>query len=442
MDIEKEKYDITEASAEDMKANNCLAKEVTFDVVSSVKGGSGKSTYSLLLAAHYNMKPRSVAYILDLDLRGTSWETNYGRYIKTRFFESEPNSLDSFYSAVYEELPEDRHTDTADEKKVSEDIINKRRYYNQYPFINSLMLDFGAFQSKYFWSEIAFRSNTDSGIIRICPAKTDKGNDIDQIEVDVFEHTVGQIIRYILDYHRADRDLEEIHIILDMPPSYEKHAEAVVKHLLTSESSQLFREAVGREKLFHMDLDHDTAYYLPYKLRVFLLCAMNPAHLEQNALYLLHWLNDRKYSDGVIDLIKDKDVLIKNTPYSDTNMYITKAGRERFKVCFIINDVAGIIREFIDGKPEQPSSEQISEWIEGVSDQIMTEKSSQYRQVREEMEKIHNRNAGDLICLQALPHLLLPATYWYFDRSPDRSKSVLEIRPEMLHCVDHIIENL
>ena len=50
-----------------------------FDVVNSVKGGSGKSFFALQLAAFHAFKGRA-AYIIDLDLRGTSWEPNYENY--------------------------------------------------------------------------------------------------------------------------------------------------------------------------------------------------------------------------------------------------------------------------------------------------------------------------------------------------------------------------
>ena len=57
-------------------------KRIIFDVINSVKGGSGKSTFSLLLAAYFASKKDTAAYIIDLDLRGTSGENNYKHCLK------------------------------------------------------------------------------------------------------------------------------------------------------------------------------------------------------------------------------------------------------------------------------------------------------------------------------------------------------------------------
>ena len=45
-------------------------------VVNSVKGGSGKSTFSLLLADHF-VRNHEEAYVIDLDLCGTSWYSDF-----------------------------------------------------------------------------------------------------------------------------------------------------------------------------------------------------------------------------------------------------------------------------------------------------------------------------------------------------------------------------
>ena len=359
-----------------------LAKKVIFDIVSSVKGGSGKSTYSLLLAAYYNAQPNTIAYVLDLDLRGTSWEKNYGKYIKTGFFGDQNgspydnNTLSYYYDVYNEENPD-----------LREQNKDMRKRYIEYPFINSLMWNFNDFKGKEFWSKIEYRTGSKENIIPLCPACVKSGSEIDQLEVDIFEHTIAQIILHILNRHRSDDDEEkkvhEVHIIMDMPPNYEKHAEAVLKHLLTNEGSKLFQMAKKPDGCFKENSGHATKYYLPYQIHLFMLCAISPAHFEQNSYYLYRWLKDRKYSDGIDDLLRDK----------------------RFKVSFILNDIANILPDLI--KHEVPSDTDIATWAQSVSDQRQADKSSYYKQVISQIGSSH-------VVLRAFPHLSLPATYWYW----------------------------
>lgn len=51
--------------------------KVIFHIVNSIKGGSGKSTISFLLAAHYNEKEKNEAVIIDLDVNGSSWNYDH-----------------------------------------------------------------------------------------------------------------------------------------------------------------------------------------------------------------------------------------------------------------------------------------------------------------------------------------------------------------------------
>lgn len=435
MDTGRETFGEVSVSPE---AKEYIAKRVIFDVVSSVKGGSGKSTYSLLLALHYNSTPGSIAYILDLDLRGTSWEKNYGHYIKTPFFDSDDkNSLEDYYKASFEDLS----VLTPQQEGLRKDITSKRIRYRNYPFINSLMWDFKAFRSKSFWSEIDFGIDSRIGTVRLCLSKTDNGNDVDQIEVDIFEHTIFQIILHILDHHRSQKNIGEIHIILDMPPSYEKHAEAILKHLLVSEDSKLFQLAKDRKNQFYDKSTDATAYYLPYEIRLFMLCTINPAHLEQNGVYFFHWLKERKYSDALKDLIKDTTVQIKDASYLKTGV-VRKGNTNRFKACFILNDIPGVVGNFIEGKPTKPDYRQLAEWAKQISDARETERFSHYRQAREEMNFLDPEKGRDLIDLRAFPHLPLPATYGYFDSSLSIPRSLLKITEDMLRSVEQLLDGI
>ena len=393
-----------------------LAKKVVFDIVSSVKGGSGKSTYSLLLAAYYNAQPNTIAYVLDLDLRGTSWEKNYGIYINTRFFENQDeNSLSDYYNASCEEA-----------LALQENSKEMRKRYIDYPFINSLMWNFKAFKSREFWSEINYKAEykdkLEEKIIRLCPACVQDGAEIDQLEVDIFEYTISQIILYILEHHYShDDDKEEVHIILDMPPNYEKHAEAVVKHLLTNNGSKLFQTAKNRDGCFKVNSNLAAKHYLPYQIHLFMLCAISPAHLEQNSYYLYRWLKDRKYSDGLVDLLNDK--------------------REcrRFKVSFILNDISQILPNLIRSEGEVPSDIEIATWAQSVSDQRKADNSSYYTQVISLMNGLVE-DGGSHVVLRAFPHLSLPATNWYWSTSIKPQSTQLKIEKGIIDAIENTLK--
>ena len=290
-------------------------KRVFFDVVNSVKGGSGKSTFSLLLAAYCNSdqyktgedpeKSRHAqAYIIDLDFCGTSWEMNYGLYIRTDYWRD---------NAALQ--------------------TRSSKAHSEYPFINNLLWDYKKYCSKSFWSHISFankktddfdRDQSTLPKILLCPARTDQRSTVDQIEVDMFEHTIERIILDILKTHHSDSEVDDVHIILDMPPSYEKHAEAILKHLLTSQNSKLFQASMDKTGLFYKDENEKTQnYYEPYVINLFMLNSISRAHIEQNSVYLYNWFQNMEYSSVVTYLMQNK----------------------RFKIRYILNDICDIMRK-------------------------------------------------------------------------------------------------
>ena len=226
-----------------------------FDVVNSVKGGSGKSFFSLQLAAFHALNDRA-AYIIDLDLRGTSWEMNYGRYIA-------PPDLSK-----------------------GKTILEWEATGHKYPYIDRLMWHYEDYASCGIWSTIKVEnSDGKKSTVSLCIAKTGNYHDVDRLEEDLFENTIFQIIMGIRTAEEnKDRD---VHIILDMPPSYERHAERVLTHLLLSTNSPF----EGK------DFDYITT--------LFMMETLAPAHFVQNALYIQRLFKDRQYSSCVTQKLKN-----------------------------------------------------------------------------------------------------------------------------------------
>lgn len=224
--------------------------KIVFDIVNSVKGGSGKSTVALQLAAYWAFQLETDAYIIDLDLRGTSWRTSYEKYF--------PQT--------------DKNSDT---------------------YINSLMYDFGP-KDSIFWhlnvqDESAVSSTSVGADVRLCIGNPYVIGDIDAVKVDLLESTVYEVIKHAIakSYGR-----KEVHIIFDMPPSYESHAERVVKHLLMDKESNLFEVYYkGKENAYHVNL--------------FMIYAIAGAHVEQNLVYIRNFFRQSAYSSEISTLIDE-----------------------------------------------------------------------------------------------------------------------------------------
>ncbi len=414
-------------------SNKSESKKVFFDIANSVKGGSGKSTFSLLLAAYYNSieptkpegkddKSRTVAYIIDLDLRGTSWEKNYGRYITTPYFDANDDNTLLHYSTAKDETANKGKADASRKER----IIN----YSHYPFINSLMHNCDRYRNSMFWSEIPFifrktRPIDDilSGFdslpkLFLCPARTSRGTEVDQVETDIFEHTIYQMILDILNRHRVDDTIDAVHIIFDMPPSYEKHAESIIKHLLTSQNSELFQMAKNEEGLFRGkdkgNSKNDREYYLPYVVNVFMLSAVDSAHVEQNGVYLYHWFQNLGYSDSLSALMMDN----------------------RFRIRYVLNDISNVVTS----DPKLSKTQALAEWAESNEKRMEGDNSSYYKKVKDVVESITMQKPTSIVSFRFLKHLPLYAAAKDFHPQNDASYPFLLIPQEVIQVIQMISE--
>lgn len=247
--------------------------QIVFDVVNSVKGGSGKSTIALQLAALLAARNDTDAFIIDLDLRGTSWKTTY-------------------------------------EKNYSSNDEG-----NQY--INNMMYGFES-EDALFWHLpvecVNFVTQRPSwSNVQLCIADPSFNSDMDDLKVDLLESTVYDIIEKIIERRKSQK---EIHIILDMPPSYERHAERVVKHLLMDKGSSLF-------KRYYNEKEDE----IKYRINFFMIYAIAPSHIDQNIRYITNFLKNLDYSSA-LPVFLDHDT---------------------FSIYFVGNDVSGVIGE--ENKP-------------------------------------------------------------------------------------------
>lgn len=235
--------------------------KIVFDIVNSVKGGSGKSTVALQLAAFWAFRPDTDAYIIDLDLRGTSWEKTY-----------------------------------------------EHDYSKKSDYINKLMYGFGPEDSIFWHLNVEYTNTvtneTTQKTVHLCIGDPNASGDIDAVKVDLLESAVYEIIKRIL---AKSNGRKEIHIIFDMPPSYESHAERVVKHLLLDKSSELF-------------LKHNKEGVPKYHVNLLMIYAITAAHVEQDIVYTKNFLKQSVYSSEFSVFLREK----------------------KFSLFFLGNDVSGV----------------------------------------------------------------------------------------------------
>ena len=455
-------------------------KRVFFDIVNSVKGGSGKSTISLLLAAYcnsdayynYNPKPRdskgeshnseevmdheektrlvqevigheegighdevehrdnedkqkdnrlkrrAEAYILDLDLKGTSWEKNYGNFITTQYYDPQDNeTLHAYFADAMES-----HISSPETKK------HKIRY-RRYPFFNTLMNDYKSFRTKLFWSDISFQVRTNSQTmpvrkIKICPSYSINSEKINKIEVDIFENTLQQLIFDILNTHLMDScsvtDTEniadDVHIILDMPPSYEEHAEQVIKHLLTNSNSELYQKAQNEEGPFKKNPQNN--YFKPYIVNFFMPCSVSNAHIEQNGIYLWNWFQNVHYSDCVFAMMK----------------------KSRIRFRFIINDISDYYSDI-----NQQFGKSLDAWTNEIIEELQNGGVSlYYNKAQEELRKRSGMSGKQPFeKVRIMKHMKLPgAASLFHPASSIPPGPVLPIDIDYLNAIENVAADL
>ena len=302
-----------------MESNENKIK-VVFDVVNSVKGGSGKSTISLLLASYFASQKNTVSYIIDLDLRGTSWVNNYIHYM----------------------THEDGMPVAVDEHETGRKII----------YINDLMNDFGRYKASGFFVKLKTEYDNsvpvsgvpeEPGTVYLCAGQPSASEDIDDLRIDLFENAVFHIIDHIYERHCQSDGKNKIHIILDMPPSYESHAERILRCLLSGVDSRLYMNV--RRSV------HDGGKYkafAPYVVNLYMISLWSPAHINSNMGYIKNLFNKQVYASALNGLIRDVD---RRLPI-------------RFCVRFVGNDATNAISDLGLQNSGKQASDAIAKYIQ------------------------------------------------------------------------------
>lgn len=220
-------------------------KKVFFHVVKSVKGGCGKSTYSFLLAEHLRRKHQNTAiYIVDLDICGTSWETDYMN---------------------------------------SKSVINYITHDKNIIYVNDIVKCYRNIDNRIVWLDLdgakVVSGETQEGTekIKICISDPKRNKELSTYEVDLFENAIS----YLIEQTVKKESKNDIHFIFDMPPSSERHAEQVFRGLILDQ----------RMKSILKDVN---AYY---EVDLYLLSVLDVAHIQSNIDYLKYVYTTHSITD-------------------------------------------------------------------------------------------------------------------------------------------------
>lgn len=229
-------------------------KKIYFDIINSVKGGSGKSTVSLLLAAC--LKSIGVnAYVIDLDLHGSSWYSN--------FCKGSTNTADAVWVNSW-----------------MEDAAYQRR---RTPFV-LVDVEIGTTTDKTKYQIPTAIVNTEKPIV------------VDEVETDLFERAILQIINRIIAEESTEGVDVPVHIVMDMPPSNEAHAERILNHLLLDAESPLVQEFSNSKGSYDC--------FEPYTIQLIMLSSISGAHLKLNKQYIERFAKAKSFSSLLDELVR------------------------------------------------------------------------------------------------------------------------------------------
>ena len=291
--------------------------KIKFHVVNSIKGGAGKSTFALMLANYLIKEKKETAYIVDLDLQGSSWEEDFGSFLQYKPLPKD-KSVDTEISVseniVKELVSTDSECKSIENESVNEeDKDNKRVSRLGANYLNDLMYDIDGNTIQKAVRYI--RTTTTSVRDIVAPDNNEELYDIpvyianpsidrvDEVQADLFLNAIYKLIEKIEVKHKN----EHINIVFDMPPSKDKYAEKVLTHLLLDLNSPLFKKISGD---------------FSYEVELYMLTNLTKSHSEKNIAYLKSLVRNRSFSETMVEFIK----------------------KDCFKLYFIYNDVSGILQ--------------------------------------------------------------------------------------------------
>lgn len=308
---------------------------VRIHVVNSVKGGCGKSTWCLLLA-DYLRATGAQPYIIDLDIHGTSWYSEYEKY-----FEADKKSFVFI-------------------NDLTEDVLKAlgHRYIMQLKISREVPLPTG---------ETTYN-------LPICVADPSRADSIHEEQLDIFEHVVFKIIEHIINNNESKEDggYNKIDIILDMPPGYEPHAEKIINHLLfdinsplthflkkrndkiSNQSHEAMEKRLEESPQIPIDVSkedkiNDWLHAEEYRIYFYMMSGIIYSGATLNAQYIKRLWNNQTYSNNTNEALPAENILFVLNDLTDQVVHL--GDKNTFDN--IIKMLEQTIKSELDSKPIQ-----------------------------------------------------------------------------------------
>lgn len=190
---------------------------VRFHVVNSVKGGCGKSTFSLYLANHLTAMDHKTV-IIDLDIGGSTWYRGFKQYLV-------------------------RSTAEPDETGKETDFRKEET-----KFLNDLLFEYEKNKTREheFKIKILDEAKNAERNINVIMTNPEEAACIRDEELDLLEDAIFSLVDEIaVNTYPYNRD-DVIDFVFDMPPGYEEQSEHILMHALMDLGSNLYKKYTSK----------------------------------------------------------------------------------------------------------------------------------------------------------------------------------------------------
>ena len=233
-------------------------------IMNSVKGGSGKSTFSLYLANYLKTNDYNPV-IIDLDVCGSTWFSNNESYIQN-----------------------------------AKNCI----------FLNDLFYNYEQKSKKEHIFKLNISNNGNPDVLKVIMADPKKLSSMKDETLDLLENTVIQLVDELINpKYQTVHDKEKVtDIIFDMPPGYEKHSEQIIKHMIMDLESGLNQKFYSKKSFCRVNgMQVYKQVDSPYLVYYYMLSNFNEAAYTANLQYLKNFFVYPNYSQN--NNIMDKTLI-------------------------------------------------------------------------------------------------------------------------------------
>lgn len=242
---------------------------VRFHVVNSVKGGCGKSTFSLYLANHLTAMSHKTV-IIDLDIGGSTWYRGFKPY-----------------------LVRDTEEPAAAGKKGD---FKKE----ETKFLNDLLYEYKKNKTRehVFKLRVLDAAKNAERNIDVVMTNPEKAACIRDEELDLLESAICSLVDEIAANTYSTDSNKTVDIIFDMPPGYEEHSEHILMHALMDLGSNLYKKYTSKKT-------KDGEFINPIYL--YMISGVKQAALNANIRYVKRFYKKPSYSMNP-DVLKTKRI--------------------------------------------------------------------------------------------------------------------------------------